>query len=181
MPANFILDIGITFAETLFIVIVVLILNWISEQIIAPNLAVKKIKRLDNLSIDSDEYKSQATKYIHELETENKLSSIIWGPELSSASIGLYFALLSIWTSKNDLFNFSKMIGVNSTSFEVVIWISVFIFFLVLMALSIFFKKLYVQGDLNNRKNKFFYYSNYLGAFSMLTLIYIIKYVSSME
>jgi hypothetical protein len=181
MPHNFIKDMGLSFIETSCIVIAVLILNWISEQIIAPNMTIKKIKKLNEPIINSDEYKSQSIRYIQELEIENKLSSIIWGPELSSASFGLYFALLSVWTSKNDLFKLSNIIELNGTSFEVVIWISVFIFFLILMALSIFFKKLYIQGELNNRKTKYYYYSNYLGAFSMLTLIYIMKYVTSME
>ena len=181
MPINYI-DIGISFIETLSIMLVVLALNWFSTQIIAPNLTIKKIREINESTIDSDDCRRRSIKCIQDLEKEKKLLSTIWGPELSCASIGLYFAILGVWTSKEELFSLSNILGVAGTSMDVVIWISLFIFYLLIMALSIYCKELYIESPKETISNRKLYLnvSNYLGAFSMLSLIYILKYATSL-
>jgi hypothetical protein len=179
MPTNY-TEIVISFAETLSIMLVVLLLNWLSTQIIAPNLAIRKMEKINELAMDSEDYRQQLMGCIQDLKKEKRLLSIIWGPELSCASIGLYFSILGVWTSRGDLFSLSKMLGIGA-SFEVIIWVLLLIFYLTLMSLSIFYKELYVEStkDPISIGDRYLNISNYLGAFSMFTLIIILKYATS--
>jgi hypothetical protein len=174
------IDVVVTIIETLFLAFVVLMLNWVSTQIIAPNVTIKNLEILCATQKDPDKLRTQSKKIIKDFEEEKKVLSIIWGPELSSASVGLYFAILALWASRSGLFSLSKILGVNGTSWDVVVWVLLFIFYILLLALSIFCKESSLWCHNESKKILYLTLSNSFGLCSMGTLIIFLKYVTSL-